>query len=87
MPSNVKVAAMFKIGNGKELPVIPDHLSEEGRDFVKQCLQRNPQHRPTAAQLLEHPFVKNAAPLERPIPNHDTLESPSGLPIGTRLTV
>lgn len=61
------VAAMFKIGNSKELPAIPDTLSEEGKDFVRQCLQRNPLHRPTAAWLLEHPFIKNAAPLERPI--------------------
>ncbi|KAL3755742.1 hypothetical protein ACJRO7_002746 [Eucalyptus globulus] len=59
------VAAMFKIGNSKELPTIPDSLSEEGKDFVRQCLQRNPLNRPTAARLLEHPFVKFAASLER----------------------
>ncbi|CAA0834360.1 Mitogen-activated protein kinase kinase kinase YODA [Striga hermonthica] len=53
------VAAMFKIGNSKELPTIPEYLSNEGKDFVKLCLQRNPQHRPTATQLLEHSFVKN----------------------------
>ncbi|KAK9724659.1 hypothetical protein RND81_05G090400 [Saponaria officinalis] len=62
------VAAMFKIGNGKELPAIPDHLSEDGKDFVKLCLRRNPLDRPSAAELLEHRFVKNAAPLERPVP-------------------
>lgn len=56
---------MFKIGNSKELPTIPDSLSEEGKDFVRQCLQRNPLNRPTAARLLEHPFVKFAASLER----------------------
>ncbi|KAH9321731.1 hypothetical protein KI387_016370, partial [Taxus chinensis] len=56
------VAAMFKIGNSKELPAIPEHLSEEGKNFVRLCLQRNPSNRPTAAKLLEHPFVKNAAP-------------------------
>ncbi|XP_039025403.1 mitogen-activated protein kinase kinase kinase YODA-like [Hibiscus syriacus] len=63
------VAAMFKIGNSKELPPIPDYLSDEGKDFVRQCLQRNPLNRPTAIQLLGHPFVKYAAaaPLERPI--------------------
>ncbi|XP_031483007.1 mitogen-activated protein kinase kinase kinase YODA-like [Nymphaea colorata] len=60
------VAALFKIGNSKELPAIPDSLSDEGKHFVKLCLQRNPSDRPTAAQLLEHPFVKNAAPLARP---------------------
>ncbi|KAG6383339.1 hypothetical protein SASPL_156928 [Salvia splendens] len=27
------VAAMFKIGNSKELPTIPDHLSDEGKDL------------------------------------------------------
>ncbi|KAL3630624.1 hypothetical protein CASFOL_023608 [Castilleja foliolosa] len=59
------IAAMFKIGNSKELPAIPDYLSDEGKEFVMLCLQRNPQNRPTAAQLLEHPFVKNAGPLEK----------------------
>lgn len=63
------VAAMFKIGNSKELPPIPDSLSEDGKDFIRQCLQRNPPRRPTAAQLLEHSFVKNAAPLDRPVIN------------------
>lgn len=66
---------MFKIGNSKELPEIPNHLSEEGRSFVRQCLQRNPSHRPTAVQLLDHPFVKNAVSLERPVLTVDPQES------------
>ncbi|XP_020540846.1 mitogen-activated protein kinase kinase kinase YODA isoform X2 [Jatropha curcas] len=70
------VAAMFKIGNSKDLPAIPDHLSEEGKDFVRQCLQRNPLHRPSAAQLLEHPFVKSPAPLERPIASPEPTDQP-----------
>ncbi|KAK3010318.1 hypothetical protein RJ639_011388 [Escallonia herrerae] len=69
------VAALFKIGNSKELPAIPDHLSDEGKDFVRLCLQRNPLQRPTAAQLLEHPFVKDTAPLERPILSPERLEA------------
>lgn len=67
----LKVAAMFKIGNSKELPAIPDHLSEDGKDFVRQCLQRDPIKRPKAEQLLEHPFVKNATPLEKPLASSD----------------
>ncbi|CAA0820487.1 Mitogen-activated protein kinase kinase kinase YODA [Striga hermonthica] len=69
------VAAMFKVGNSKELPNIPDHLSDEGKDFVMKCLQRNPSHRPTASQLLEHPFVKNCSSLERPVLGAEPVES------------
>ncbi|XP_010553522.1 PREDICTED: mitogen-activated protein kinase kinase kinase YODA-like [Tarenaya hassleriana] len=70
------VPAMFKIGNSKELPEIPDHLSDEGKDFVRQCLQRNPPNRPSAAQLLEHPFLKNAGQqLERPIMSVEPAET------------
>ncbi|XP_014511400.1 mitogen-activated protein kinase kinase kinase YODA [Vigna radiata var. radiata] len=71
------VAAMFKIGNSKELPTIPDHLSSEGKDFVRKCLQRNPHNRPSASELLDHPFVKYAAPLERPILGPDASSDPA----------
>lgn len=73
------VAAMFKIGNSKELPAIPDHLSEEGKSFVRLCLQRNPTNRPTAAQLLDHPFVKNAAPFVRLDPGSKAMETEAAL--------
>ncbi|XP_065628478.1 mitogen-activated protein kinase kinase kinase YODA-like [Quercus suber] len=75
---------MFKIGNSKELPAIPDHLSEDGKDFVRQCLQRNPMSRPTAAKLLEHPFVKNAAPLERPIMGPEPSDMPAVVTNGVK---
>ncbi|XP_022880658.1 mitogen-activated protein kinase kinase kinase 3-like [Olea europaea var. sylvestris] len=51
------VAAIFKIGNSKDMPVIPDHLSDDAKSFIRLCLQREPSARPTASQLLEHPFV------------------------------
>ncbi|CAH2048192.1 unnamed protein product [Thlaspi arvense] len=69
------VPAMFKIGNSKDLPDIPNHLSEEGKDFVRKCLQRNPANRPTASQLLDHAFVRNAMPMERPIVSSEHAES------------
>ncbi|KAE9464849.1 hypothetical protein C3L33_03237, partial [Rhododendron williamsianum] len=74
------VAAMFKIGNSKDLPSIPDDLPDDGKDFVRLCLQRNPLNRPTAAKLLEHSFVKNAAPLERPIIGPELSDPPAGVP-------
>ncbi|KAL6549961.1 hypothetical protein OROMI_020449 [Orobanche minor] len=78
------VAAMFKVGNSKELPELPDHLSDDGKDFVMKCLQRNPSYRPTAAQLLEHPFVKNSVFLERPVLSAEPLESAHALPHAVR---
>jgi mitogen-activated protein kinase kinase kinase 1 len=50
------MSALFRIGKG-ELPPIPDTLSRDGKDFILQCLQVNPDDRPTAAQLLNHPFL------------------------------
>ncbi|KAG0486961.1 hypothetical protein HPP92_009056 [Vanilla planifolia] len=58
------VAAIFKIGNGKDIPDIPDHLSSEAKSFIKSCLQRDPSARPTAFQLMDHPFVRDQVTLK-----------------------
>ncbi|KAL0449827.1 UNVERIFIED_CONTAM: Mitogen-activated protein kinase kinase kinase [Sesamum latifolium] len=52
------VAAIFKIGNSKDIPEIPEHLSADAKSFILLCLQREPSARPTAAQL-HSPFVRN----------------------------
>ena len=49
--------ALFRIGRGQPPPV-PESLSIDARDFILKCLQVNPSKRPTAVQLLDHPFVK-----------------------------
>ncbi|CAM0903382.1 unnamed protein product [Alopecurus aequalis] len=67
------IAAMFKIGNSKELPPIPDHLSEQAKDFIRKCLQRDPSQRPSAMELLQHPFIKNRVTLEKSVTS-DPLE-------------
>lgn len=36
--------------------------SKQFDDFVKQCLQKDPEKRPTAERLLKHPFLKGAKP-------------------------
>ncbi|KAL6346054.1 hypothetical protein AAG906_025334 [Vitis piasezkii] len=55
------VAAIFKIGNSRDVPEIPDHLSNDAKSFVRLCLQRDPSARPTALQLLDHSFVRDQA--------------------------
>lgn len=61
------VAAIFKIGNSKDIPEIPDHLSNDAKTFLRLCLQREPSGRPTALQLLDHPFVREVG-----TPRHST---------------
>ncbi|KAF2319696.1 hypothetical protein GH714_018061 [Hevea brasiliensis] len=53
----VQMQALFRIGRG-EPPLVPDSLSKEAQDFIFKCLQVNSNDRPTATQLLSHPFVK-----------------------------
>ncbi|XP_020090320.1 mitogen-activated protein kinase kinase 5-like [Ananas comosus] len=38
-------------------PQAPPTASRELRSFVGSCLQKEPSRRPTAAQLLQHPFI------------------------------
>lgn len=65
--SHLQIAAMFKIGNSKELPPIPDHLSEQCKDFIRKCLQRDPSQRPTAMELLQHRFIQYGVRLEKSV--------------------
>jgi len=50
---------MFKIVNTKDIPEIPESFSKEGKDFLSLCLKRDPAQRPSATQLLGHPFVQD----------------------------
>lgn len=60
------MAAIFKIGNSKDLPEMPNHVSPDGKDFLKLCLQHDPSARPSAAQLVHHPFVLDQATIKAP---------------------
>lgn len=51
-------AVMFHVVQGH--PPLPDPslLSELGIDFVRQCLTRDPNVRPTADELMAHPWIQ-----------------------------
>jgi mitogen-activated protein kinase kinase kinase len=52
-------AIMFHIGIATQHPPLPDpgQLSELGIDFIEQCLTLDPLNRPTATELLHHPWL------------------------------
>ena len=44
-------------GDDSFKPLLPN-CSEEFKDFLKLCYERDLNKRPTAIQLLEHPFLR-----------------------------
>ncbi|KAG2431793.1 hypothetical protein HXX76_009288 [Chlamydomonas incerta] len=49
--------AMFTIAKTEEGPPRPKGIGEEAKRFLDKCLQFDPAKRPTAAELLQDPFV------------------------------
>jgi serine/threonine protein kinase len=63
--TNDVYAAVHKIAYTDAVPELPARLSSEAKDFLRMCLERNPRHRPTAVQLLDHPFIVSAEPAKQ----------------------
>ncbi|DBA02666.1 TPA: hypothetical protein N0F65_010491 [Lagenidium giganteum] len=52
------LTAMYQIVCSNATPTIPDSAPEDTTTFLKWCLQRNPDDRPSTDQLLDHEFAK-----------------------------
>ncbi|ORX51271.1 kinase-like protein [Hesseltinella vesiculosa] len=50
-----QIAALYNLGHSNA-PDIPDTISDFGRDFITKCFNTDPNLRPTAMELLSHPF-------------------------------
>ncbi|CAN8254989.1 unnamed protein product [Cochlearia groenlandica] len=46
------------IGHSNGMPQVPDWVSEEAKDFLSECLERDIYKRGTTYSLLKHPFVQ-----------------------------
>jgi len=42
----------------------PERWSTDMKDFVSKCLVKNPEERLSATSLLQHPFIRNAKPVD-----------------------
>ena len=51
------MVAIYAIIKDRPIPQLPEKYSNEARSFVNSCLTRDPSHRPTAKDLLRHPFL------------------------------
>ncbi|KAG5487044.1 hypothetical protein LSCM1_07714 [Leishmania martiniquensis] len=55
-------AAVYKIANSTGLPTeIPDDVDPQLMDLLERCFERNPKLRPTAEEMLKHPFLARVA--------------------------
>ncbi|RVX21788.1 Mitogen-activated protein kinase kinase kinase NPK1 [Vitis vinifera] len=70
-----EVAALFHIGTTKSHPPIPEHLTAEAKDFLLKCLQKEPNLRPAASELLQHPFVSGEYQEPHPVFQTSVMEN------------
>jgi mitogen-activated protein kinase kinase kinase 17/18 len=54
------VSVLHHIGYSSDVPVIPNWISQEAKDFLSKCFIREPKRRWSADQLINHPFVTSS---------------------------
>jgi mitogen-activated protein kinase kinase kinase len=60
-PDSSQLQAIFKIGNSKASPNMPDNASAEAQMFLKQTFELDHNKRPSADELLLSPFLAPTA--------------------------
>ncbi|CCW67294.1 unnamed protein product [Phytomonas sp. Hart1] len=60
-PEKMNLFELLKKISGDSVPTLPQKpvYSDAAQDFIKRCLTRDPNLRPTCAELLRHPFLKD----------------------------
>ncbi|KAM3583164.1 Suppressor of Sensor Kinase (SLN1) [Umbelopsis sp. WA50703] len=68
-------AVMYHVATG--CPPLPEasQLSEQGIDFLQQCFIRSPHKRPSAQELLSHPWITNYIEMCAEEPRYDDYET------------
>ncbi|KAI3923792.1 hypothetical protein MKW92_006312, partial [Papaver armeniacum] len=51
------ISVLYRIAFSWEVPEFPSFLSENAKDFLSKCLERDPKKRWNTNQLLKHPIV------------------------------
>ncbi|KAL9258940.1 MAP3K epsilon protein kinase 1-like protein [Drosera capensis] len=67
--------ALFRIVQDDH-PPIPDWLSSEMSDFLRQCFQKDAKQRPDAKTLLSHPWILYRRNLQPSLSHNDAIRSP-----------
>ena len=58
-PQLSQMQAIFKVGSAKAKPSIPADISPEAVNFLELTFELDHELRPSAADLLKHPWVAN----------------------------
>jgi len=53
-------ALLMIVTEGRPPFKYPDRMSSRFRDFIEKCTRMDPSNRPTAAELMKHPFITTA---------------------------
>ena len=61
-----KMGLFYLIASTDAKPKIPDHVSDNLKDFLNHCLVREPENRWNVFKLIRHPFLSNAELLYEP---------------------